>query len=259
MPIDKRILVACPIHQREWIIPYYLRDLYNLNYNKKLIDIYWIINNSTDNSLILLREFKQKYENEYNSITIEILNSTNKFKDDRKSALREQFTYSWLASLRNKLLKKCVQLDNDFLWSHDCDILFKPDTLNRLLSHNKNIVSCLLYNSYLFTPEEPWRHPNILKEIGFRQYQHIVNYRTKNPNKNSIGTLLPCEFTGASILISKDVCKVAKYDWHKLGEDEPFCYSARKAGFNLWCDISLYVQHVMGEQFLDQFKNFGIE
>lgn len=259
MPMDKKILIGCPVHNREWILPYYLRDLLKLEYNKKLIDIYWIINNSKDSSLGLLKEFKQKYKDEYNSITIEILNSTTKFKDKRTVNIREQYTYSWLALLRNKLTQKCVKLGTDFLWSHDCDILFKKDTLKRLLSHNENIVSCLLYNSYLHTPEEPWRYPNILNEIGNRLYKHIVNYKTKNPDKNPTGTLIPCDFTGASILISKDVCKIAKYDWHKLGEDEPFCYSARQAGFNLWCDASLYVQHVMSEDLLEQFKDFSIE
>lgn len=258
--MDKKILISCPVGgTRSWILPYYLRNLYNLDYNKKLIDIYWILNNSYDDSLSLLQEYKQKFENEYNSITIEIYKDKKKFKDERKTNIRQQHTYPLLALLRNKILDKTVELDCSYLWSSDSDILFKPDTLNRLLSHNKNIVSCLLYNSYLFTPESPWKYTNILKDIGNRTYQHISNFKTKNHDKNPIGTLVSCDFTGASILISKEVCKVTRYADNKIyGEDEPWSFSARQAGYSLWCDISLYVQHVMSPDYLPQFKDFGV-
>jgi len=255
---DKKILVACPVNSRGWIIPYYLRNLLKLDYDKKLIDIFWIVNNCTDNSLALLKEFKKEHEKEYNSIGIQVYNSKIKFTDDRKMEIREKYSYYWLAELRNRLLKKCVALNTDYLLSSDCDILFKSDILKRLLSHNKHIVSSLLYNGYLVakSKDEAYKYPNILRKADNNRYEHIVTYRVRYPEKNSVGTLLPCDLTGACILISKEVCSKVKYGWHKQGEDEYFCHSAKQAGYDIWCDISMFSQHVMSPEFLEQFKKF---
>lgn len=252
--MDKRVLIACPISNRSYILPYYLSCVYNLDYNKSLLDIYWIVNNSTDQSLFFLQNFKSKYENQYNSITIEIYNNSKIPKDKRDSKTRKK-VFPWLAELRNKILDKCVQLNCDFLWSSDSDILFKPNTLNRLLSHNLSIVSCLLYNGYKFDGIDlAYKHCNILKEISHRTYEHICNYRIKFPEKNPIGTLIECEFSGASILMSKDVCQNTRYDDNEIyGEDEPWSFSARQQNFKIYCDISLFCLHAMDENILKYF------
>ena len=258
--MDKKILISCPVSNRAWVLPYYLRNLYNLDYNKKLIDIYWIVNNSKDNSLELLNAFKEEYENEYNSITIEIYNSKRKFVDDRITEIRREYTYNWLAELRNKMLKKAVKIDVDFLFSSDSDILFTKDTLLRLVEHNEDVVASLIYNGYLYGDKLGFKYPNILRELEKpRTYEHISNYRIKNPQENIKGLLIPVDFTGAIFLIKKDVCANAKFGANlDYGEDEPFCYSARQAGYKLWCDISLYNQHIMSIDLLDEFKNFGL-
>ncbi|MDT3699648.1 MAG: hypothetical protein RO469_09480 [Thermincola sp.] len=255
---DKKILVACPVNSRDWIIPYYLRNLFNLDYDRTLIDIYWIVNNSSDKSLTLLQDFKQQYEREYRSIEIDVYNSKKKFTDERKFEIRKKYSYYWLAELRNKLLKKCLDLDADYLFSSDCDILLRSDILKRLISHNKHIISSLLYNGYLVAKslDEACKYPNILRKVGNNRYEHIVNYRVKHPEKNPIGTTIPCDLTGACILISKEVCSKAKYGWHIQGEDEYFCRSAKEAGYDIWCDISMYSQHVMLPELLDKFRDF---
>lgn len=256
--MDKKILIACPVSTRGWIIPYYLRNLKNLDYDKKLMDIYWIINNSTDNSFSLLKGFQRLHKNQYHAIEIESCSSKTKFKDERRLEVRKQYTYHWLAELRNKILKKCLDLNTDYVLSTDCDILFKSDLLKRLLSHDKPLVSSLLYNGYLVgrSLDEAYKYPNILRKISSNQYEHIVNYKVKYPEKNPIGTLISCDLTGACILIRRDVCSKARYDWHLQGEDEYFCCSAKEAGFDIWCDVSMYSQHVMSPELLDHFKSF---
>jgi len=291
--MNKKVLISCPISNRDYILPYYLRHIYNLDYNKKNINIYWIINNSkpNDKSYDLLNEFKNKYNNKYNSIIIEIFNSKENFYDtnERSNSNRVKYIYSWLAILRNKILKKCVDLNCDYLFSNDSDILIRPDTLNRLLGHNEHIVSSLIYNGYIHIPKNisndynpiknAYRFPNILKKINSvneltemdkiffinsgidtidRIYTHISNYRIKFPEKNPINKLINVDYTGASILMSKDVCKKTRYEKNKVyGEDEPFCYSAKQAGFQLYCDVSLFQYHCMNQDILNYFLDNG--
>jgi hypothetical protein len=249
-----KILISCPVSSRAWILKYYLDHIYNIDYDKKLIDIYWIANNIKDNSLEILNKFKNKYENEYNSITIEVVKNIVSFQDERSVKIREKYTYNILSDLRNKILKKCVDLNCDYLFSCDSDILVNKDILNRLTAHNLPIVSSLIYNGYLVNNiEEAYKYPNILNEIGYRVYKHIVNYRTKNPKENIVGTLVQCDFTGACVLMSKDVCSKTQYSWHKQGEDEPWSFSARQNGFKLYCDISTFQYHIMSEKILELY------
>lgn len=266
--MNKRILIGFPVSNREWVLPYFLKHIENIDYDKKLIDIYCIVNNSKDASLQLMQDFKNKYKDEYNSIQIEIYNNSKYPKDERTTIIREQI-YHFLSELRNKIISKCVTLNCDYLLSVDTDILVPNDILNRLLSHNKDYVAGLIYNGYLFTPRHEsfdynpilnaYKFPNILKLNSQNTYTHVVNYRVKNPNLNEKDTLLEVDFTGAVFLATQDVCKVAKFSWNVQGEDEPFCRTAREAGFKLYCDLSLYSQHMMSKQILDLYINENLK
>ena len=258
--VNKKILIGLPVSSRDWVLPHFLERVLSQDYDKKNIIIYFIANNITDNSLKILKNFKQENKDKYIDIIIEEINSKTFFQDERIASVRETFTYEWLGFLRNKLLKKCVELDCDYLLSCDSDILLRPDTITRLVSHKLHIVSSLIYNGYITEGiENAYLYPNILKEIAPRNYTHIVSQRTKYPEQNPIGKLLKVDFTGACILISKDVCKVARYTnpiavtSHNQGEDEFFCLSARAYKYELFCDVSVFNLHCMNEDILKYF------
>ncbi len=261
--MNKKILIACPISNREWVLNHYLNNILNIDYPKDLISFYFIINNSSDKSYEILKKFKDENKSIYSNIKIEVYNSKNKFKDERINEIREKHTYNWLSELRNKILKECYSNDYDFLFSCDSDIIVPSNILKRLLSNNQDMVAGLIYNGYLFTPPNSpkdydpiinaYKFPNILKGNIKEGYLHIVNYRVKNPNLNPEGTLVEVDFTGAVFLASKEVCKVAKYTWHKQGEDEPFSRTIKEAGYALYCDASCYSQHMMNKDILDLY------
>ena len=288
---SKKILISCPVRNRDWILPYYLRNLYNLNYDKSLISIYWLVNNNTDNSLKLLEEFKNEHKNEYANIEIEVLDASFMPEDDRATN-RQKYIYYHLSNLRNKIIEKAKGMDIDYLYSSDCDILMSKDTLTKLLSHNKDVVAALLYNGHHVGPQAETKnvsvvlpqnnlgikisisdskvvknsissnsknndyaaqmYPNILNKTIKGIYKHIYNYNTNN----KIG-LIECDFTGASILISKKVCEFAKYAPDVIyGEDLPFCRCVQAKGYKLYCDCSAYVEHIQGIEFLEKYKDF---
>lgn len=267
--MDKRILIGFPCRDRAWVLPYFLEKIYNIDYDKKLIDIYCIINNSKDDSLEIIKGFKEKYEHEYNSIKIVVKNNSKySMKDERKHSVR-QLMYHWLSDLRNSIVKKCIDLNCDYLFSVDTDILVPSDILKRLVSHKKDYVSSIIYNGYHYRPvgcdkdydtiQMAYKFPNILKKNEIGTYTHIVNSRVKNPNKNTLGHLIEVDFTGAVFLVSNEVCKVARFGWDNQGEDEVFCRSAKQNGFKLFCDVSLYSQHMMNDNILNMYLNNGLK
>jgi hypothetical protein len=253
--MEKKVLISCPISNREWILPYYLNHVYNIEYNKKLIDIYWLVNNSKDNSLQFLKDFQKKYEHEYNSITIEIYNKKDMPRDERTTYVRETFTYNWLSELRNKILKKCVKLNCDYLFSCDSDILFPSNVLTKLLSQNKDVIASLIYNGYEYASvNEAYKYPNILNKAN-GTYLHVCNYYVKNPHECKEDKVIEIDATGAIILISKRVCEKTNYSFHKLGEDIHWSKSVQDEGFKLYCMLNCFSYHIMSERILDLYKN----
>lgn len=260
--MNKKILISCPISNREWILPTFLEHLLNLDYNNQLISLYFIVNNSKDSSYDILKEFKVQNQAKFRDIIIEVYNSKEKFVDDRVDVVRIKKTYHWLSELRNKILKKCYSGDYDYLLSCDSDILVRPDILNRLLSHKVDVVASLIFNGYLYQPpikdynpiENAYRFPNILRKEDDR-YRHICTYKTKHPHKNDIGKLVEVDFTGAVFLASKEACKNTFYGWHEQGEDCVWSENLIKNGYKLHCDISCYSQHIMSEKLLQMYLN----
>lgn len=248
----KKILIGVPVHNRAWILPLYLKHIKNIEYDKSLISLYFIVNNTNDNSLNILKEFKKEHEKEYRNIFLEVQNSKIVFEDARKDALRKKYTYEWLSRLRNKILKKTVDLNCDYLFSCDTDILVNPNIISDLLNYNKDCVASLIYNGYELYFKEFYKFPNILKKQGI-DYKHIVNYWTSNHSKCPKEKLMEVDYTGAVFLASKEVCRDSGYAYGSQGEDEKWSESVIKAGYKLYCVPSVYSQHIMGQKFLDMY------
>ena len=253
--MNEKIMIGLPIGgARAWILPYFLEHIKNIEFNKKQIILYFLTNNLRDNTMEILKEFKEENKDDYLDIIIDSYNNKKLPQDERRDDIRKSYTYSWLSELRNRVMKKCVKLDCTHLLSVDSDVLVPKYILNKLLSTGKPFISSLLYNGYLFaSPEEAYRFPNILRSAGGGKYEHIVNYHVKYPEKHTESFLIPCDFTGACALMTQDVCKVAKANWHEQGEDEPISRSAIEAGFELFCDASCYSQHIMSPEMLDLY------
>jgi hypothetical protein len=253
--MNKRILISAPINSRGWVLPYYLEHIYNISYDRKLIDIYWLTNSIGDDSLELLNNFRVLHINEYNSITIENFKPKIQFQDKRTTEVRMTHTYDFLSFLRNKMFEKCVSLGCDFLLNCDCDILVPTNILNCLLTSSYDVTASLIYNGYLYANsiDEAYKYPNILKYDG-KSYVHIVNYYVKNPDKSPIDKILECDATGACCLISKEVCKNTSYKKHSQGEDLGWADDCRSKGYKMYCLPHCFSQHIMSPEFLTLIK-----
>lgn len=258
--MDKKILWYAGVHNRGWILEHYLRNMYNLEYDKQLIDCFFFVNNCQpdDKSIEILKKFRKEHGEEYNSFVIEIKNTDLSFIDDRTAEKRNAKTYNILSEIRNNSLRKCVELNCDYLLNVDTDILVPKMLLKELLNIGYSVSASLIYNGYLIDPENPWKYPNVLNKIDGK-YKHIVNWHIKNPQKADKGKIIECDATGACCLISKEVCSKTKYSFHPQGEDMGWADNCAKHEFKMAFKPSLYSQHIMSKELLEEFKNFGIE
>jgi hypothetical protein len=143
------------------------------------------------------------------------------------------------------------------LW-HDSDLVFPPDTLTRLLAHDKDIVGAF-YN----------RRSPPYETVG----------RFAEPEKIDFATakgLVEAEYLpGGLRLVKMDVYRKIAQPWYwesfdlscasqsdplgTVSEDVNFCRKVRENGYNIWCDLDLTFQmgH-MGEQMIPCLRPVAI-
>lgn len=133
---------------------------------------------------------------------------------------------------RNFLAYQALQNDCDYCLQIDDDMMFPDDLLDKLLAHGKDIMG-VWYHARM----TPLRHTTeMFDELG-----------QSNPFKvKALG--------GGILLIDCKVFKGMKMPYFdteeydtgmaKVSEDNWFCYRAREQGFEVWCDNSLFIQHI---------------
>lgn len=145
---------------------------------------------------------------------------------------------SLIYEARNKLAKQAIEMGADYTLWFDSDMIFEPDTLIRLLEHNKPFVSgtyfrrCPPYHLVAFdkcdTEKKEWTD-------------------LKLPDKPVTcgGVGFGCVLLNTQVLF--DVA--AKFGtWFEpmngFGEDLSFCWRARQCGYEIVLDPSIQCGHI---------------
>ncbi len=227
---EKSILIGCPIRNRAWILPEYLQCLENIDYPPDKIKFCFIINDSIDDTEIILKEFSRRSLSQ-----VQIVNTP---ASNNKGHRRGAYRLDQLAKLRNLLLEKLFQSDCEYLLSVDSDILVPPFILKQLLSRNCLIISALVCNGHHINDETIY---NVMQRSPAGNYQYIKDFPRD--------TVFRADVTGAAYLIHRSV--VATYNVYysakKGAEDIGFCEEARARGIQIFCDGTIECRHIMNE------------
>lgn len=156
--------------------------------------------------------------------TISIPNSTL----HRVNIQSSNITYN-----RNKMTDYALRNGADWLLFIDSDMVFPPYTLDRLLSHNKDIIGIVARKrSYPF---------------------ESIGTLIKSEDIGSTESLLQMSRIGAGVLLIRaEVFKKITLPWwrnqyedgilEEMGEDIYFCEKAKEAGYEIWADMLLSSQ-----------------
>ena len=155
-----------------------------------------------------------------------------------------QFFYGYnVDQVRNLIADWVVKGPYDYLFSVDYDISFPPDTLARLLSHNKDVVSSV------YRQRVPERQViELFENNEHGGFNHIAWEKIKDKGLVEIGA---CGF--GCVLIKKEVMTKIGYPQflyksavdHKdtFSEDLFFAKRAQQEGFKLYADTSILCDH----------------
>lgn len=232
------VVIGCPVRNRDWILSEYLTAISKLDYPKHKIYLYFVLNDSVDNSKKILEQFKEDNLKSYFNITI--IEKNFGFPNDlgeqglgRKNNGIDRGTYcaKALSECRNMLLNAAMNHDFDYLFFVDSDIIVLPDVLTKLIETKKDVVAALVRND----------HHNAYN------FLHI----DKNISRGTIPSrLFQVDITGAVMLVSKKIFlnKVLRYYPTSTGEDEGFCNKLKQS------NIPMYVLNEMQKHVFDRTK-----
>lgn len=135
-----------------------------------------------------------------------------------------------VAHNRNKLVAQAE--DYDYLMMIDSDMKFNPDTLERMIAHDKDILGLACNHRQL--PLESVVKP-------------LIEGQTTLPTE-----LFEAESVGTGVILIKTEVfnKIDApwfeftYDGERIGEDVNFCRKARAAGYKIWVDPTIPVKHL---------------
>lgn len=125
---------------------------------------------------------------------------------------------------RNFLAKIALSENYTHLLSIDSDMRFPPDTLERLLARDKDIIG-VPYNKRQL-PLQP----------------------TYEPIGKATDDLFECIHMGTGMLLIKtDVFRRIPAPWFEysdMGSDRHFCRLARRNGYKIWADPTIKINHI---------------
>lgn len=153
-----------------------------------------------------------------------------------------QYFFGYNISQVRNLISDWVIKGYDYLFSVDSDIAFSKDTLKKILSHDKDLVTGIYRQ----------RKPEQILEI----YLPNENGGMRNANIEELTQPL-VEIVGCGfgcVLIKKKVFEDIGYPQFEykmanvhnilVSEDNDFCIKARSKGFKLYCDTSVICKHI---------------
>jgi len=147
---------------------------------------------------------------------------------------------------RNGLGQRAIAGDFDYVLWFDSDMVFDPDTMERMYKTMKDNDLDILTGLY-FRRVAPYS-PVLFKTLQYGENRATWSDFTELPD-NGLIEVAGCGF--GCIMMSVDVLMSVQAKFgtmfqpmQGLGEDLAFCWRARECGYKIMCDTSLVVGHV---------------
>ena len=189
-----------------------------------------------------------------------------------KLEAQSNFKFLWatigrlfVAKAREEFARYAIELNCDYLFMIDDDMLCPVDLFLKLYRHNVDIVAPLAfqrrppYYPVIYIQREGWDEA--------RKQRYFANEIVKNYPKNR---LFECDAVGfGAVLIKVSVLKKMLpprfMSTNPSGEDILFCYNARReAGARVFVDTSVKISHlgapiIVDEELYEKYNNMKLK
>lgn len=139
-----RVLIASIINQKSAVLQYFLYSLAALRKEKQIVDFLLIDDEVELGSTELLRTFQLEHEHVSLMKSKVILGSK---QDQRLAVDGDEYPIEGLAGLKEWIIRYTYKHRYDALLLVDANLMLCPDTLERLIDADKEIISCIYWIS----------------------------------------------------------------------------------------------------------------
>lgn len=182
-PSNDTIFVGIIVKDYDQLMPFFLKSIDNLDYNKKQLQIQFNNSNSNPHIQKLLEEWAEKNKNAYKNIAC--VNNADLFSSKESVVDKNKI----FGEIKDSYLAKSKELNSAYCFILSSDVFILPSILKQLIKKNKPIISPLLRP--IPEVEDPFR--NFFLDITENGYykDHADYYAISNRLK--LGTFkVPC-------------------------------------------------------------------
>ncbi|RHO21531.1 glycosyltransferase [Amedibacterium intestinale] len=264
-----KVLIASPIRQKPQILQMFLKSLEQLNLDNIELEYYFVDDNEDIESIKVLNEFNNTHEN------VLIKNSSEFLISKEKEDYKRESTHIWKKSLieriilfKNDMIDYAKNNKFDYIFFIDSDLILNRNTLNHLISLDKEIVSNVFWTkwklNFPYLPqvwlqdetnrfEKNWDIPN----DQWKYEQDDINFVSQLmvPGTYKVGGLGACTLIKLSALL-KGVSFSLIDNISFWGEDRHFCVRARALGCELYVDTNYPALHLYREYYVNDVEKF---
>ena len=283
----ERVLLLTPLKDGAWYMSHYFTLLRNLTYPHELIDLGFLVGDSSDDTMaVLSRELDrvQGEEDAFNSVTI--------VQRDFKSMLAQEVHLrhgyaaqaprrKMLGRVRNYLLSVALKPEHQWVYWRDLDIQEAPGTIiEDLTAHDRDVIVPNVwfhrwylpngtptdydvegrfdYNSWVESPHALKLAQGLSKDTiiaeGYKEFDTKRTYMCKmgNYTEDPDKELELDGIGGVSIMVKADVHRSGinfpAYPFENQAETEGFAKMAKRAGYGVFGLPNYVIWHVDTEE-----------
>lgn len=234
-----KVLIAAPVHQTPAIFKEYLDSIDALQ-----VPTDWKVS-----KLFVLHNCEELLPMVENRAMYAINNTPGQYKTDEVTHHWNESLIGEVAGMKNAIIQQFLQMDYDYLFFVDSDLILHPDTLMQLYRADKDIIAKCFWTKW--QPECP-EQPNAW---DFDTYSF---YADRNLDDWKVPGLYRVGMTGACTLIRRRVLQAGVnfdrvYNLNFWGEDRHFCARAAVHGFEIWIDTSFPPIHLYRESEYERY------
>lgn len=141
-----------------------------------------------------------------------------------------------MAEIRNRILEKVREINPDYFFSHDSDILLPDNALLQLIEDDKELVSPYVE----LVPGIPNAVTKVLNADAFRRVKPIAKNYPKNAG------LYQVDVSFASVLMKPTAYSIP-YGYHTGGEDYFWGLGVLERGLQCWLDSDIIGVHLLNK------------
>ena len=259
--MKKRVLIGTLVRQKPAILKEYLESIAQLTQDTISIDYAFVEDNLIEESTEMLVRFREEHLN------CEILHYT--FQDDPEFEYHKWTMYAILriAEFKNKIIKKAIEQEYDYLFLVDSDTILRPITVEHLISTEKDIVSevhwtfisntlapnAWLYDNFDFAYKKS-KDEKITKAQQFlRMFE--FHHKLRKPGLYPVGGICDIILMNRKAMLAgvnfEDI-----YNVSFVGESAHFAIRAAVLGFQIYIDTCYPAYHIFDDKQLANVNDY---